>query len=384
MNNNKKVAVIGGGASGIVAGIFARRQGYDVTIYEGGDRIGKKILQTGNGRCNFCNDNLNGENYNNPEFVNSVFAKFTKDKILKFFDELGLAYYKDDEGRYYPCSNSANSVLDVLRFECERLNINIVLGSIIDKVTPVLDKYKIGDQTFDKVIVACGNANNNILAGLGHRCIEYKEGLTGLSVKKDEIIGLQGVRAKCVIKLINNNLKIVEKGEMQFKQEGISGICVFNISSIISRKGIKNCVIFADFIPNYSKNDLINLITQRCKSLRDMEFIKTLSGIINKSLAQNLCKRIGINFNEISKNISSELIIKLVDVIKECPFHVEKTLSGGQVKVGGLDLNLFDDNLQSKLFPNMYACGECLNIDGLCGGFNLAWAWASGAIAGSN
>ena len=164
--NNQKIAIIGGGASGLVAAIMSAKNG-EVVLFEKDDRIGKKILQTGNGRCNFCNKNLSQQKYNNPKFVERVFSKVGLDDILNLFKNLGLCYSWDEEGRMYPTSNLASSVLDVLRYECQRV------GVVIKTNNPILDikirdgKFEIQNEIFDKVVISSGNISNEFLNKLG-------------------------------------------------------------------------------------------------------------------------------------------------------------------------------------------------------------------------
>lgn len=377
----QKIAIIGGGASGLVAAIKSAGK-CKVVLFEKDDRIGKKILQTGNGRCNFCNKNLSQQKYNNPKFVERVFSKVGLDDILNFFKDLGLCYSWDEEGRMYPASNLASSVLDVLRYECQRV------GVVIKTNSPVLDikirdgKFEIQNEIFDKVVISSGNISNEFLNKLGISSTEKRQGLCSLKTPKEEIAGLVGIRAKVEIKIAIESELYKEAGELQFKQDGLGGICVFDISSIISRKNIKNPTIFVDFAPFFENSDLKDELNRRLNKQKDEPIENIFVGMFHRLLGSMLLKRCGISSLTICKNLKNEDVDNLVETIKNCPFHIQGTLGEGQVRVGGISLDEVDENLMSKKHPSLYFVGECLDVDGLCGGYNLAWAWASAILVG--
>lgn len=378
--NKQKIAIIGGGASGLVAAIKSAGKG-EVVLFEKDDRIGKKILQTGNGRCNFCNKNLSPQKYNNPKFVERVLSKVGLDDILNLFKDLGLCYYTDEEGRMYPTSNLASSVLDVLRYECQRV------GVVIKTNSPVLDikirdgKFEIKNEIFDKVVISSGNIPNEFLDKLGISSTEKRQGLCSLKTPKEEISGLAGIRAKVEIKIKNEEGFYKEIGELQFKPDGIGGICVFDVSSIISRKNIKNPVVFVDFASFFENSELKNELNRRLNRQKDESIENIFVGMFHRLLGSMFLKRCGISSSTICKNLKNEDIDILFETIKNCPFHIQGTLGEGQVRVGGISLDEVDENLMSKKYPNLFFVGECLDVDGLCGGYNLAWAWASAILA---
>lgn len=379
----RKVAIIGGGASGLVAAIMSRRNGDDVTIYEMNDRVGKKILQTGNGRCNFCNLNLSSKFYN-TKFVNSVFDKFGLKEIINFFEELGLVWHADGEGRMYPLSNSASTILDILRFECERLGVDFKLGQKIASINKNQKGFNILSDFYDKVILSTGNVDENILNKFGHFQTEKREGLTSVKVNKEDVSGLGGVRVKCRVSISLGEENHFESGELQFKTDGLSGICIFNISSLISRKNAKFPEIFIDFMENLTNNQLKLKIEEQVERCKNLTVDKIFVGMFHKNLAQLLIKKVGLKTSDDTSLLDECIIDRFVSIIKNYPVKIIGVNEGGQVKVGGYKTAEFDDNLQSKFVDNLYVVGECLDVDGLCGGYNLAWAWASGAIAGNN
>ena len=378
--NKQKIAIIGGGASGLVAAIKSAGKG-EVVLFEKDDRIGKKILQTGNGRCNFCNMDLSPEKYNAPNVVQSVFSKVGLGDILNFFKDLGLCYYSDDEGRMYPTSNLASSVLDVLRYECQRVGVVIKTNSPVLNIKIRDGKFEIQNEIFDKVVISSGNVPNEFLDKLGISSTEKRQGLCSLKTPKEEISGLAGIRAKVEIKIKNEEGIYKEIGELQFKPDGIGGICVFDVSSIISRKNIKNPVVFVDFAPFFENSELKNELNRRLSKQKDEPVENIFVGMFHRLLGSMLLKRCGISSLTICKNLKNEDVDNLVETIKNYPFHIQGTLGEGQVRVGGISLDEVDGNLMSKKYPNLFFVGECLDIDGLCGGYNLAWAWASAILA---
>ena len=378
--NIQKIAIIGGGARGLVAAIKSAGKG-EVFLFEKDDRIGKKILQTGNGRCNFCNKNLSHQKYNNPEFVGRVFSKVGLDDILNFFKNLGLCYNWDEEGRMYPTSNLASSVLDVLRYECQRVGVIIKTNCPVSDIKFCDGKFEIQNEVFDKVVISSGNISNEFLNKLGIFSTEKRQGLCSLKTPKEEISGLAGIRAKVEIKIEIEGEPYKEVGELQFKQDGLGGICVFDISSIISRKNIKNPTIFVDFAPFFENSELKNELNRRLNKQKNEPIENIFVGMFHRLLGSMLLKRCGILPSTLCKNLLDKEIDSLVETIKNCPFHIQGTLGEGQVRVGGISLDEVDENLMSKKYPNLFFVGECLDIDGLCGGYNLAWAWASAILA---
>ncbi len=288
-----RTAIIGGGASGLVAAINSTKHG-EVVLFEKDKRVGKKILQTGNGRCNFCNMNLSPAFYNNPDFVGKVFAKIGRDDLLDFFAKIGLCYCSDEEGRMYPASNQASSVLDTLRYECMRRGVEMQLSTDVKDIKIVDKKFEIEGKIFDKVIIATGNLPNSFIRELGHSSSTPRQGLCSLRVAQNDVLGLMGIRTKASVKLEYNGEKFVESGEIQFKNQALGGICIFNIASIISRKNIKNPTIFVDFAPKTSRIDLKNEINARLVKLKSEPIENVFVGMFQRLLSQFFLKRCDI------------------------------------------------------------------------------------------
>lgn len=376
-----KTAIIGGGASGLVCAIFSSQKGDDVTVFEKSERIGKKILMTGNGRCNLSNINLDYDKYNNPVFIKSIFEKFDNNKTIDFFNSLGALTYHDEEGRVYPVSDIASSVLDSLRFKIDSLGIKTILNTEVDKIEKKDDKFILYANNekcyFDKVVIAFGNEKNNLLSNFGHKIIPYFPALVGLKTDKNDVKGLDGIRINCSVSYGNT----VETGEVLFKSDGISGICVMNISSYFARKKISTGEIYLELLPKFKKEALIKEFERRIKNNAYLTSENLFVGIFHKNIGRIIFEKLGYkNLDFKIDKLSSEDLNKIVDLIKNYKVKVIGTYNNPQVISGGYDVTDFDENLMSKKISNLYACGEALDIDGLCGGYNLQWAFSSGRV----
>lgn len=384
MKNN--IAVVGGGASGLVAAICASRSGAEVTIFEKNARVGKKILSTGNGRCNLTNVNASTENYNS-DFVKNVLNKFSPKAAITFFEEIGLLTREEDEGRVYPASGQASAVLDVLRLEADRLGVVVKAESEISEIVPKNEGFFVVSKTgervfFDKVIVATGGmaapksgsdgSGYKLLKKLGHSITELKPSLVQVKTSKS----IQGVRAYGRVTLDSGETEV---GEIQFNNYGLSGIPVFGISKYV--KTGKS--VFVDLMPDYEKEDVVRILKNR--PLQTMETFMT--GILNKSLGQMLLKECGISpLSKKSSELTEKEIEKIARMLKGWRFEITGVMpwDNAQVTSGGVSLTEIDsETMQSKLVKNLYITGELLDVDAHCGGFNLHWAWASGFVAGS-
>lgn len=372
----KKIAVIGGGAAGLAAAVSAASNGASVIIYEKNDRVGKKILATGNGRCNLTNKFVSPKCYNKPDFVKNTLDKYGYKQICDFFDSIGLLTYHDSEGRQYPVSDTATSVLDTLRMYCEKLNIIEKCSSEITDISKDKDKFKICQsngqiEKFDRCIVTTGG-RTSLLKSVGHKYVPFRPVLCPLKTDITPIKGLNGVRAKCSVSLSDGERTVIhERGEVLFRDYGVSGVVIFDIS----RYAKEGQILSIDFLPDIGKDELKREINYRKETLlRHGEDI--LIGIFQKMLCNRIYKVAG---NDSTGNI--------VNAIKN--FKI-KILGAGdekqaQVTAGGVDVTQFNsETMESKLLKGIFAAGEALDIDGRCGGFNLHWAFSSGLVAGYN
>jgi len=382
---NSDVAVIGGGASGIMAAIFAARRGAKVTILEKNPRIGKKILSTGNGRCNFTNINAKAEDYNSA-FVQYALSKFSPKDTIDFFREIGLMSRIEAEGRVYPMSGQASAVLDVLRLELSRLNVSVLTDFDVKKLIKNHNGFELlsKDQKISakKVIVSTGGKaapksgsdgwGYELLKTLGHKTTKLIPSLVQLKTEKS----VAGVRAYGKVTTASGKSDV---GEIQFNNYGISGIPVFGIAKYVK----SGEPVFLDLMPEYTEEDLVSILKNRPVQTMETYMI----GILNKLLGQFFLKECGISpLTRMSDTLTDSEITKMAKKIKSWRFDVTGTMpwDNAQVTAGGIELSDVDEaTMESRIIKNLYITGELLDIDGPCGGYNLQWAWSSGMLAGS-
>ncbi len=378
------VAIIGGGAAGLVAAIAAARAGAVVTVLEAAPRVGKKILVTGNGRCNLTNAAVAPGAYNDPAFVEAVLAEYDASAIRDFFGELGLLTYADDEGRVYPVSNAANSVLDVLRLECAHLGVTERCGFEVAGVSAAGDGFEVrshGGETVsaDAVVIATGGGDA-LLSALGHGSVQPAPVLGPLTTELAPIRGLSGVRVRCSASLLDDAGEPVatERGELLFRDYGVSGIMVFDLSRALER----GRTLSIDFFPDIAPDAFGALIAERCQALGWRTAGTFFDGMLQSRVAIAVLRAAGIAAETPASALpAAELAALLKDFRLAVTGHGDA--SQAQVTRGGAPTAEFDSRtLASRLAPGVFAAGEVLDVDGRCGGFNLHWAWASGLVAG--
>ena len=396
----KTVAIIGGGAAGLMAAYAASRSGEDrVILYERQARVGRKLLATGNGRCNLTNLNATVSNYHgqNPNFVRPALEALNVHDTLELFGSLGLLTVEGEGGRMYPLSDSANSVLDVLRFAIDAAGVETKAGAPVTAVTRTKKGFMVetegGKDYADKVIVACGGCAGSKLGGvtdgytilqsLGHSRTALYPALTQITSDSPYPRSLKGVRAQAVIRLERKGKTVAEnRGEVQFTEKGISGIAVFELSREVSTGGA--CDVILDFLPDHSVKDIFGLLQQRAEALPVLSTEDLFTGILHNKLGRTVCRAAGISAEHIG-DLSGKDLNKCATMAKNFVIHAIGTggFDSAQVTVGGIKTSEFDPHtMESRLVAGLYACGEVLDIDGDCGGYNLQWAWSSGAMAG--
>lgn len=400
-----KVAVIGGGASGMCAAIelmnnVTDKTDVEVTVLEKMTRVGKKLLVTGNGRCNITNMNSARSGYRgDTDFAKTALSRFTPESNIEFFNSLGLYTRTEEDGRVYPLSNQASSVLDALRFECERLGVKIVCdyraAHIKEAVTAFSRKIVINNRDrFDYVIVASGGKaakihgtdgdSYDLLKMLGHTVTPIAPALVSLNCS-DFTKSLKGIRSVCRVELIiDGKPEYKNFGEVQFTDYGLSGIPIMQLSRFVSMSPSNNIQIYLDLTPDFSKEKLHEyLISRREKDTGLCE--NMLSGIINKQLCITVMKECNIAVNGRVNALSDEKINALSEILKCWKINVKNSRSFeyAQATAGGVKCCEFDpETMESRLVDGVYCCGEALDVDGDCGGYNLQWAWSSGRTAG--
>ena len=368
-----KLAIVGGGASGLMLASILKKQNanIEIVILEKLEHVGKKILMSGNGKCNLSNANINPCCYNN-EFAYNIASSFD---AKKYFNELGLLTYSDLEGRIYPISNVANSVLDVLRNSLE--GVSILTNYNVTRISKKDNKYVIYNDTFktlevDYVVLATGgktyykDSNSYLLCSmLSHRVSSLRPTLTSLKVKEN-LVSIENLRAKVNAKLLtNNNVIYQDSGEVLFKKDALSGIVIFQLSSYVARNPLNNYVIELDLMPSMNEDELTSYLTK----------YPSMTGLFAKMINQYVIKA------SVSKNPSD-----LAYTIKHLRFNVIESVEfkNAQVTSGGVNVNEVNEHLESIYNKNLYILGELLDVDGICGGYNLHFAFASAYKAAQN
>ncbi len=385
------VCVIGGGAAGLAAAISAAQQGSDVVLLEAKDRVGTSILATGNGRCNLTNTQVKSDAYNAPAFVAPTLEKYGTDRVLAFFKQLGLLTYEEREGRIYPLSNTATSVLDVLREGCTRLGVRIVCDAPVESIVHMGASYYAnmpeGAQPA-RCLVVCTGGGTDLLQSCGHTIAPFRPALCALATEEDPIRGLSGIRATARVNVFEADKAqvpyAVEEGEVLFRDYGLSGIVIFDISRYVE----PGQYLGIDFLPNYSEEEIVELLSDRLKALLASPSTdglcarELLTGIFHSRVAGAILKSARVRPAAWPEQAD---IPKIAAVIKDFRLQVKGTAGtkNAQVVHGGALVDEFDpQTLESLRTPRIFAAGETLDVDARCGGFNLHWAWASGLVAG--
>lgn len=399
----KRIAVIGGGVAGMTAAIFAAESGAEVTILEQKDRVGKKILSTGNGRCNFTNLYQAPECYrsDNPEFPWRVAEQFDVQKIIAFFLQMGI-FSRNRNGYLYPNSDQASAVLDAFRMECRRLRVSILTDTKCMEIIPRSKGFllKTNGKTLqaDAVIVAAGSkaapatgsdgSGYTLAKALGHHLIPVLPALVQLRCKETFYKMISGVRIQAKVSLYGDEKLLAEDtGEVQLTDYGISGIPVFQVSRFASRALYEKKRVKAvlNFMPDFEEGVFFSFLKNRADNRPDKTAAEFLIGLFHKKLAELWIKLCHIKPERTVGSLSEDEIRQLAQLIQNFETEVEKTNSFEQAQVccGGVDTTEVDvRTMESSLIPGLYFAGEILDVDGICGGYNISFAVASGAVAG--
>ncbi|MCR5652431.1 MAG: aminoacetone oxidase family FAD-binding enzyme [Ruminococcus sp.] len=399
------IIIVGGGASGMFAAIKAKENNpqNNVTILEAQSRVGRKLLSTGNGRCNLSNIGCSKSCYHGSfrKYIDTVYDICSVDRVLKEFSTLGLITIVEDEGRVYPISNHAGAVLDVLRFRLESLGVKVDCDTRVNDISKNNNVFEVttnnGVYNCDKLIVCSGSCASpklgsdsgvlRILKNLGHCVTPLSPALCPIRVKSNLLTSLKGVRVFGKVSLCDNESLIKEEyGEIQFTDNSLSGICVFNLSSVL--KKAKRPVISIDLLPYSDKKYIIKTLYKHKVLFGDMPIENLFTGIFVKKLGIAALKQAGItSFSRKTISITDEEVTAVAEVIKGWRFTALKSndFTHAQVVSGGVaggEINPY--SMESTIIKNLYICGEVIDIDGDCGGYNLQFAFASGIIAGEN
>ena len=396
-----KVLVIGGGASGMMAALTAAEDPHHtVTLLERQSRVGRKLLATGNGRCNLTNLHASPAHYHggDPAFVTAALERFSVGDTLEFFRSIGLITVAEASGRVYPFSDQANSVVDVLRFALEQRGVELRCGCEVLSIGKKARGYtvKTAEERFycDKLIVACGGAAGGKLGGtdlgykllksMGHTVTTLHPSLVQLKTDTAATRSLKGVRADAGLTLKRNGAAAaVNAGEVQFTDFGISGPAVFELSREAAFGGDQ--VLLLDLLRPFTEEALAEYLAGKREAMSQILLEDFLTGILHNRLGRVVLKQAGLDLGRRAGTLTGKELGSIAHWIKYFPLTVTGVmgLEQAQVTAGGVLTSEFrPDTLESRLCPGLFATGEVLDIDGDCGGYNLQWAWCSGRLAG--
>ena len=399
-----KVAIIGGGASGMACAIAAAREGAEAHLFERADRVGKKLLVTGNGRCNMSNADIMSSDYNDPEFVQEAMNALPPESVMAFFEDLGVLAFEEDEGRIYPYSNKAATVLDMLRLGMDEAGVAQHCEREARAAAPLPGggwAVAFADGTvegFDAVVCAVGgNPSRALLPGDidFHACSPV---LVGLKTDTTNIKALSGIRVRARVYLDEDPedlrdawLDVVdpefeasytgpeEQGEVLFRDWGISGIAVFDMSRYVE----PGQMVFLDLLPDMEPQDKVDFIWNQSMAHPNRTAAEVMSGLLPSRVARAVVVAGGLNPDE--PIIAEQEAVVLAMVSESFGLTVRGIADPKQAQVtrGGFATECFDAHtFECRSHAGLFACGEALDVDGRCGGYNLHWAWTSGLLAG--
>lgn len=396
------VGIIGAGASGMAAALAAaEREDTQVILLERQARVGKKLSATGNGRCNLtnlraCSGGYHGEQ---PEFAGYAIEAFGPEQTRAWFRSLGLYTVAEESGRVYPFSDQANSVVDVLRFALQKPNIRLETGFSVERVRKTPEGFLLageaGEVSCHRLIVACGGlagtglggsmSGYRILTKLGHHATRLRPALVQVKTGWPGIESLKGIRAECIASVWQGaRLHAQSAGQVQFTQYGLSGPVIFEVSRDVCLGGGEwRCEL--DLLPGVEMEELWKELCRRRAAGFPAE--ELLTGVLHNRLGRVLARRAGMRGNLPAPDWTDEQLRRVCQEVKafDLPLTEPMGMDSAQVTAGGIRTEEFEEKtMESKLVPGLYACGEVLDIDGDCGGYNLQWAWSSGRLAGMN
>lgn len=392
---SKKLAIIGGGASGLCAAIEAKYfdNSIDVIVFERMPKAGKKLLATGNGRCNFANENLSPKHfYGDTLFLRRILTSAFAD-TENFFRTLGVLSYHED-GRIYPRSQQAATIQQTLIDALETAKVKTRLEAAVKSLKKSGNGFVVNDEYFDAVIVAGGGKASpvhgsdgsaySLLEKTGHTKADLYPALCGLTYKDKKLNMLKGVRAECKATLSSDGCLLGEEsGEIQFTEKAISGIPVMNLSHLVKRN--KQLILTLDLCEDFSYNELYEHIENAKGNTPEKELENVLSGIVNSKLGFAIIDTADIKPHTLIKSITRNNIKKLCDILKGFEIEITGTrdFSNAQITCGGIKTEEVNpETMMSKITDGLFICGEILDIHGDCGGYNLHLAWTTGRIAG--
>lgn len=420
------VGIVGGGAAGMMAAITAARRGGKVTLLEGNDRLGKKILSTGNGKCNLGNESLGAADYytGRPDMLEEFLGRFGTADTVSFFKGIGLMT-KSRGGYLYPACEQAAAVLDVLRYEVKAAGVEVVTDFKAESVrrgrrAKLFEVHGTGGiRSFDRIILACGGkaapktgsdgSGYRIAEQLGHSLVPTVPALVQLRCREEYLKAVAGVRAEAQISVYFQGKRMAqERGELQLTEYGVSGIPVFQLSRTVNyilaggrrvlesrpsggcrnpeRGNVteKDIKIVIDFLPEVTEEEFKTLYRERMLLQGQRTVEEFFTGMLHKKLMLLFIKLAGLKPGEAAGQADERKLKRVFELCRSWTLHVigSNSYDNAQVCAGGVPLEEVTGELESKLVPGLYFAGELLDVDGRCGGYNLQWAWCSGFIAG--
>ena len=405
MTNKYDVIIIGGGAAGMCAAINIklRDRSISVAILEQLSRVGKKLITTGNGRCNISNININIDRYHSENIAFAEFALQNYDNYYAadFFSEIGVVFTYDETGRGYPYSLQASSVVDAMRFSLEELGVDTFVDTTVLSYSKNENFFNIkttnGDFVCESLVVATGlysggsklGSNGSmlkILKNAGYKTVKTTPAIVQLKTETDVVKSLKGIKVNADVNLsINGTAVRGEFGEVLFCDYGLSGPPIMQLSREIERQS-GDKVITLDLMWEYTYANVCDILSFRATALRNRNLDEYLTGMLNKRVGQAVLKMCGLKLSDSVATLKKGDIKQIASIIKGMKFKVTGTtgFDNSQVTAGGLDTTQFNpQTMESKRERGLYCIGEILDIDGDCGGFNLQWAWSS-AICAAN
>ncbi len=392
----------------MMAAITARRLGAQVTILERNARVGKKLLATGNGRCNYTNINIGISCYHgaNPGFARYALTHFTVEDALAFFKKLGIEPKVEEEGKVFPMSEQASSVLDVMRYELEESGVNTVCEALVKSIEPSKEGFLVeidNGQVYkaDRVILAAGGKampasgsdgrGYDLAQQLGHRTTDIFPALVQIMLEGPNFKRIEGVKINGTAEIIHNNRSVaIDRGDILFANYGVSGPPILQLSRKAAEllRDMQEVYLKINMLDSMSKEELLGLLTRRLQNAGAKTIEFSLVGLINKRLIPVVLMEAGIEkLKRRAVDMKAREIDELTRILTDWRFKIRGTKgwNSAQVTAGGVDISEIDpDTMESRLIPGLYFCGEMIDIDGKCGGYNLQWAWSSGFVAGQS
>lgn len=406
MRSNNNVIIIGAGASSLLLSILLSKKNYNVTVFEKNSKAGRKLLATGNGKCNISNKNLNLTNFhsNNPNFYQYAIEQFSFKKLQNLFKTFGLYIDCFDTTKAYPISLQASSVVEILYNEAIQNRVKFIFDSFIEDISYNNNLFIINDKNniykANKLIIATGSSampklgscdsGYKLASKFNHTITQTYPALVQLKTTNKNIYNLSGIKINSKIKLfINKELILETLGDILFTTYGVSGNAILDLSKEASYGILNNLKvnIVVDLLPKFDKNQLLQILQQQIKNIPNKEMFYLLKSILPNKIIAYILKLSNINQNKKIQELNKKELQKIIYNIKNLYINITNTkgIETAEIISGGINTYEIDNKtMQSKLQKGLYFCGEVIDVDGDCGGYNLHWAFASAYICANS